>query len=235
MSREQDPEDRFAELARSLRDQSNESDTIDQALAMALETIAGCSEATVSLILRGGRIETLNTTGPRARDADLLQYEVGEGPSLDTIVDQETTLVRDLAHEERWPSWSRRVHHDLGFGSVLCFQLFTTADDYGALTMYSERVDAFDEHDQVVGIAMAAHVAVALASSREIEHRSRSAHTRTTIGQAMGIVMERYGLDTTRAFQFLQRVSSITNTRLLTVAEHVVATRRIPDRHGTGP
>ncbi|KAA1418166.1 GAF and ANTAR domain-containing protein [Mumia zhuanghuii] len=223
-----DPDDRFADLARCLTDQGDESDTLDQALKMTVETIAGCDEAAISLIRRGNRVETLNATGSRARDADFLQYEVGEGPCLDTIHDHGTTLVRDLAHEGRWPHWSLPVSRDLGFGSVLCFQLFTSADDYGALNMYADRVDAFDEHDQVVGVAMAAHIAVALASSRQIEQLGRSVRTRTIIGQAMGIVMERYDLDDPRAFRFLQRVSNMTNIRLLDVAEHIVTTRQIP-------
>ncbi|MGH1565203.1 GAF and ANTAR domain-containing protein [Mumia sp. DW29H23] len=228
MTQNEGPDDRFAELARSLKDQDDESDTLDTALKLAVETIAGCDEAAISLVRRGGRIETLNSTGERARQADLLQYEVNDGPCLDTIREHETTLVRDLGHEERWPRWSRHVHDDLEFGSVLCFQLFTAADDYGALNMYSEQVDAFDDHDQVVGLAMSAHIAVALSSSRQIEHLNRSVRSRTVIGEALGIVMERYGLDENRAFRFLQRVSSITSTRLVVVAEHIVATRAIP-------
>lgn len=136
--------------------------------------------------------------------------------------------MRDLASDRRWTRWSQQVHRDLGFGSVLCFQLFTAADDYGALNLYSETVDAFDDNDDAVGYAMAAHIAVALAASRTIEQLGRSVQTRTVIGQAMGIVMERYGLDPSHGFQFLQRVSSLTNTKLLAVAQHIVATREIP-------
>ncbi|MBW9205777.1 GAF and ANTAR domain-containing protein [Mumia sp. zg.B53] len=231
MPRQQDPEDRFVELARSLKEQGDESETLDHALKMAVDIISGCDEAAVSLIRRGGRIETLNTIGSRAAEADQLQYDAGEGPCLDTIAHHETTLVPNLADEARWPRWSQRVNRDLGFGSALSFQLFTTATDYGALNMYAERADAFDGHDQIVGLAMAAHIAVALASSRQIDNLGRSVNSRTVIGQAMGIVMERYGLDDSRAFRFLQRVSSITNTRLLAVAEHIVTTRRIPEQH----
>lgn len=230
----QEPDDGFAELARSLRDQADESHTLDQALKLAVETLDGCNEAAVTLIGRGGVVETPNSTGPRAAEADHLQYALGVGPCLDTIRDQETTLVRDLANDRRWARWSQQVHRDLGFGSVLCFQLFTAADDYGALNLYSDRVDAFDAEDEVVGYAMAAHIAVALAASRTIEQLGRSVQTRTVIGQAMGIVMERYGLDPSHGFQFLQRVSSLTNTKLLAVAQHIVATRELPPPHTDG-
>lgn len=229
-----EPDDGFAEVARSLRDQADESDTLEQALKLAVETIAGCDEAAVSLVGRSGRVETPNATGPRATEADRLQYALGVGPCLDTIRDHETTLVRDLANDRRWTRWSQQVHRDLGFGSALCFQLFTAADDYGALNLYSDRVDAFDDNDDAVGYAMAAHIAVAVAASRKIEQLGRSVQTRTVIGEAMGIVMERYALDPVRGFQFLQRVSSLTNTKLLAVAEHIVATREIPSPDAGG-
>ena len=52
--------------------------------------------------------------------------------------------------------------------------------------------------------------------------------TRTVIGQAIGIVMERYDLDEDRAFSVLRRISSHENTKLRDVAAQLVATRRLP-------
>ncbi len=46
--------------------------------------------------------------------------------------------------------------------------------------------------------------------------------SRKVIGQAIGIIMERYGLDEDRAFGFLRRVSRQTNVKLRFVAADVV-------------
>jgi AmiR/NasT family two-component response regulator len=46
--------------------------------------------------------------------------------------------------------------------------------------------------------------------------------TRNLIGQAVGIVMERYQLDSDRAFAFLVRLSQSANTKLRTVAAGLV-------------
>ena len=56
--------------------------------------------------------------------------------------------------------------------------------------------------------------------------------TRKNIGQAIGIVMERYGITEDRAFQFLIRASSTSNVKLRDVAEEVVTSS--VERYRTG-
>jgi AmiR/NasT family two-component response regulator len=51
---------------------------------------------------------------------------------------------------------------------------------------------------------------------------------RKLVGQAMGILMERYDLDADRAFKVLQRYSQSTNTKLRDVAQQLIDTRRLP-------
>ena len=48
--------------------------------------------------------------------------------------------------------------------------------------------------------------------------------SRKVIGQALGILMERYRVDADRAFQFLVRASSSSNVKLRDVAEEIVVT-----------
>jgi GAF domain-containing protein len=159
---------------------------------------------------------------------DRLQYELNEGPCLDSIAHSETIQSPDLLTESRWPTWGPRVVKDLGVRSMLCFQLFTTARSLGALNLYSEHAQAFGEQDVVVGLNLAAHIAVALAASREIDTRDLAIVHRTVIGQAEGILMERYDLTPDKAFSVLKRVSQDTQTKLVDIAFELVRTRRIP-------
>ena len=57
--------------------------------------------------------------------------------------------------------------------------------------------------------------------------------SRTLIGQAVGIVMERYDLNDERAFAFLKRLSSHRNVKLRLVAREIVdatdSDGRVPD------
>ena len=111
---------------------------------------------------------------------------------------------------------------------MLCLQLFTAEDTLGALNLYSLREDAFDDASRVEALALAAHVAVALAAARQIGQLRVAIETRTVIGQAEGILMERFDLSAGQAFSALVRVSSVTNRKLSAVATELVTTRRVP-------
>jgi GAF domain-containing protein len=220
--------DRFADIARSLGAETSELGTLEKALSVAVEIIEGCQHAGISLVVRGRSIETPAATSNVSLRGDQLQYELREGPCLDSIEFQETIVSPDLLQETRWPAWAPRVAQELGVRSMLCFQLFTTGRSLGALNLYSESVDAFDVEDRAVGLTLAAHIAVALAASREIDTRDIAMLNRTVIGQAEGILMERYDLSPDKAFSVLKRVSQDTQTKLVIVATELVRTRRMP-------
>jgi GAF domain-containing protein len=222
------PGDRFADIARSLGAQTSELGTLERALSVAVEIVEGCQHAGISLVVGGRRIETPAATSNVALRGDQLQYELGEGPCLDSIAYHETVLSPDLLKETRWPTWAPQVARELGVRSMLCFQLFTSARSLGALNLYSESVDAFHSESQAVGLTLAAHIAVALAASREIDTRDVAMLNRTVIGQAEGILMERYDLSSDKAFSVLKRVSQDTQTKLVLVAAELVRTRRMP-------
>ena len=52
--------------------------------------------------------------------------------------------------------------------------------------------------------------------------------SRKRIGQAQGILMERYGLDEARAFEVLRRYSQDHNIKLRYVAEHLITAGQLP-------
>ena len=117
---------------------------------------------------------------------------------------------------------------ELGVSSMLSFQLYTTADTLGALNMYSRRADAFDEDDVNAGMLLAAQGAVALAESQQVAQLQNAALSRTIIGQAEGILMERFQITADQAFAVLRRVSQENNVKLYQVASELVVTREIP-------
>jgi len=58
--------------------------------------------------------------------------------------------------------------------------------------------------------------------------------SRTIIGQAEGILMERLGLDPAEAFAHLRQVSQTENRKLLTVCNEIVETRNLPASEQSG-
>jgi GAF domain-containing protein len=226
--RAQDPGDRFAAIARDLENQESESETVERMIALAVETIHGCDYAGVSVVDRRRRITTAAATDDRVQKADQEQYDLDQGPCLDAIRQEQTISCPQLATDSRWPDWGSWVADNLEIRSMLCFQLFTTGRSYGSLNLYSSRPDAFDEHDETIGLALAAHAAVALARSRLVDNLNVAVVNRTIIGQAEGILMERYNIDSDQAFSMLSRVSQAENRRLNAIAEELIRTRSTP-------
>lgn len=221
-------EDQFASVARALRREPSELETIERAIGVATEVVTGCDFAGITLVRHRGRIETPAATNDVARRGDQLQLELDQGPCLDVLREQEVVSCDDLRTDDRWPLWSPRVATELGVRSMLCFQLFTTSESLGALNLYARRPAAFDARDRATGLAFAAHLAVALSSRQDIDGHGHALVNRTTIGQAEGILMERYRLSPEQAFTFLKRVSQDSNTKLADVAEQLVESRLTP-------
>jgi AmiR/NasT family two-component response regulator len=70
---------------------------------------------------------------------------------------------------------------------------------------------------------LATHAATALiAESKQIQFASALA-SRDVIGQAKGMIMERFAVDAVRAFELLTKLSQNTNIPLATIAADLVA------------
>jgi transcriptional regulator with GAF, ATPase, and Fis domain len=227
--------DQLAEAARAFQAESGKQDLLARAVAIAPEIIDGCDYAGVSVVHRKGVIDTPAATNEAVRLLDELQFTLKEGPCFDAIWTGDTVLSTDLANDPRWPQWGPKVVAELGVASMLSYRLFTTTETLGALNLYSRRLDAFDAFDINSGLYLAAHLAVAFAEARTAEHLNTAIINRTAIGQAEGILMERFDLVPAQAFAVLTRISQQRNVRLHLVAAELVKTRELPDLGDDSP
>jgi AmiR/NasT family two-component response regulator len=69
---------------------------------------------------------------------------------------------------------------------------------------------------------------VAVAETQQVDGLRIAALNRAIIGQAQGILMERYTIDPEQAFNVLRRVSQDNNIKLIRVADELVRIRRTP-------
>jgi GAF domain-containing protein len=220
--------EQLAAAAREMQGETDPQQTMHMAVRLSVEQIDGAQHAGITLIHRGGRLDTPAADSEVVLQIDALQIEMDQGPCLEAIRHHETVSSPDLAADDRWPEWGQRVVDTYGIRSMLCFQLFTHEDNVGALNLYSPELDGFDEEDREHGLALAAHVAVAVAAAQEVSQLRGAMDARTTIGQALGILMERYDLTPEQAFSVLSRVSSLENRKLRMLAAELVRTRNLP-------
>ena len=184
----------------------------------------GCDRAGVALRCTGGAVITLAASDPVVAVADWLQSQHADGPAVSPAWSAPQVAVSDLARCDTWPVWASAIA-DLGVVSVLATQIVTPEGSTGSLTLYYSRPVSFNDHELALARVLAQHAASELGHAHAAAHLMTAAGGRTRIGQAQGILMERFGLEAEEAFAVLTRRSQDTNTKLLDVAECLIATR----------
>ena len=214
---------RMAELARvtALR---KVDDVLADVTATAKELIPGVDVAGVLLVGKGRAFETLAPTNDLMFKLDELQMRYGEGPCVEAALDEIVVRTDDFRNEPRFPNYAPEVVR-LGVLSALSFKLYTADRTAGALNLFGFEPKLWDSEAESIGMILAAHAAAAILASREGEQLQSALSTRDRIGQAKGIIMERFKIDDVRAFAMLRQLSQDTNTKLLDVAQRVIDTR----------
>jgi len=213
----------FAELAQTLDAQTSVSDALDEAVRLALETVDGAELAGISWLVQGKPIVTPASTDPLVVQLDELAFELKQGPSLDAGQEQATSIIADMAAEERWPEFARRAS-ELGIASMISCGLSSPRRTLGALNLYSRDPNAFTDEDGQVTEIYAAHASIVLVS-RQLESDLRVAvDSRGLIGQAIGILIERHKVQPQQAFDLLVRASQRRHVKLRDVASQLVET-----------
>ncbi|NUR93749.1 MAG: GAF and ANTAR domain-containing protein [Kribbellaceae bacterium] len=219
----------FARLAVELHDAPSVEETVDAVVQFALQAL-NCTYAGVAFAARGSRPEVAAVTDPVVADIYELQITNEDGPLVTSMREQVPVLIRDTTTETRWPVWAGKVAA-LGVRSVLDVPLAAgpvPRRTVGVLGLYSPDADAFGPDDEAVAHILARHASVALASARHEASLAQAVDARKLVGQAMGILMERFDIDADRAFAVLRRYSQDTNTKLRDVAEQLISTRKLP-------
>ncbi len=219
----------LSELARHLHQKDTVDDTLMGIVRASVDNVPSAQFAGISVVEARREVSTQAWSDEVVQVCDQAQYESGQGPCLDAVYEQQTVRVSDMRAEQRWPEFARRAA-EVGIGSMLSLQLYVSGDNLGALNLYSSSPEAFDDESEHVGLLLAAHAAVAMASARREEQLVRAMETRDLIGQAKGILMERYKITGDQAFCLLIRVSQNTNMKLRDIADHLTATGELAAR-----
>lgn len=210
----------FSAFARSVQQQNDPAETLVEIVRAAVDLVPGCDEGSISVVKGRSRVVSEAASSELPKVVDALQEKYG-GPCLDSAYNSETVRVADMASETRWPHFSEAAL-EAGAAGMLSLQLYVEGDNLGALNLFSRSADAFDDESEHVGLLFAAHAAVAYAAVRQEAKLRRTVTTRQLIGQAQGILMERYKVTDDQAFAMLVRVSQHGNIKLRDVAAHLV-------------
>lgn len=213
----------MARIARDLDAQQGVDATLHALVAAAVDAIPGADSAGITLVHKHGlKLDVAYASDQFVVDLDTAQFEVAEGPCLHSAYEHRTVRVEDFAIEQRWPTFAARAH-ELGAGSQLALQLYVHGEDMAALNVYSRGARAFSDESEQIGLLFASHAAIAMATARREEHIRTAIDSRDIIGQAKGILMERFKITADQAFQVLIKASTETNIKLRDVAQKFAA------------
>lgn len=215
---------RMAELARGLAAPRRLEQVLAEVTAMAVEVIPGADVAGVLLVKKGGEFESLADTDGLAAQLDKLQHDFGEGPCAEAALQETIVRSDDLRSEPRWPKYAPAAVK-LGVFSSLSFKLYTADRTAGALNLFGHRANVWDTESETIGAVFAAHAAAAILAGSHAEQLYSAVSTRDRIGQAKGIIMERFGVDDVRAFELLRTLSQENQMKLVDIAQRIIDTR----------
>lgn len=236
LSRERRPEPMDADVSHhellrtamaQLSDNIAEPGDIDSLLRTVTTTVIELLDqvhAADVLLVDGNEFRSVAATSPLPLRLDAVQQRLRQGPCWDaaTTTSNPVTVCNDLRTDTRWPEFSTAAVAE-NVHSMLSFRLYTHNHRVGALNLFALETDAFDYDAETIGAMLATNAAAALIShDRGLQFQS-ALHSRDIVGQAKGMIMERFAVDATRAFELLTKLSQDTNISLARVAADIVA------------
>lgn len=215
----------FTALADIVYQGSSHSDVYAAICVAATLMVPGCDRA--SLLLRHGdaAYRTVAATDELAYRIDLLETSVGEGPCLDAIEEETGQIDPDLTTTSQWPELAARLVADIPVRGAMGFRLLVDGRKVGALNLFSDAANAFDQTSVANATVLAAFASVAINAAAHGEDATtlrRGLVSNREIGKAIGMMMVLNNISDDEAFAMLRRTSQDLNVKLVDVAAEFV-------------
>ncbi|OBB92087.1 GAF and ANTAR domain-containing protein [Mycobacterium sp. 852002-40037_SCH5390672] len=213
----------LVELVANLqREQSDTASGLHELIEHGVDHVIGSQYAGITLAEKNKSVSSVAATHRYPMVLDAIQNRCGEGPCLAAAWEHHIMHIADLNAEQRWLCYRRYALEQTPIRSILSYELYVDHSSMAALNFYADRPQAFSEESVEVGAVFATHTALAWSMMRRQEQFRSALASRDIIGQAKGVVMERFNLDAVEAFELLTRVSQKSNIRLTDVAATLI-------------
>lgn len=224
----------LAQASVTINESRTVQETLDAIVHATRTSLPEFAHVSISVKNRAGAFATEAGTGQLAWELDSVQYGMDDGPCVQAIETEPVVVVEHLRHEQRWPTYTP-VAAARGVRSQVAVRLFTDAKHVAGLNLYCTERDEVDATSAETARLFATHAAIILGHAQQQDQLNQALQSRKVIGQALGILMERYHIDADRAFQFLVRASSTSNIKIRDVADEIVTSSVEKYRAGPRP
>lgn len=178
-----------------------------------------------------GVLVTPDGSAPLGQECDQIQWRLGQGLACDALT-AELVAASDLTADPRWPALVPAAAA-LGGRSAFAVRLHVRGT-LGSMAVYAGR-PVVPEHAAVEHLrTIAAHLSVLLDVAVRVHHIDEAMRSRGMIGQAIGLLAERYGIAADQAFAALRRISQTDNVKIAHLAAVLVETGDLAGLHVRG-
>jgi ANTAR domain/GAF domain len=213
----------LADLVANLdRDGTDATARLRELIENGVRHVAGCQYAGITLAEKGRAVTSVVATHRYPMILDAIQDRCGEGPCLTPGWLHHMMHVDDLNVDQRWPRFQRYALEETPIRSIVSYELYDGGDSMAALNFDAEHPHAFTDESLELGGVFATHVALAWSMMRRHDQFRSALASRDIIGQAKGVIMERFNLDAVEAFDLLTRLSQRSNTKLIDIARRLI-------------
>ncbi|UQX88395.1 GAF and ANTAR domain-containing protein [Jatrophihabitans telluris] len=224
----------FARIAHELAAQPDVQSTTDRIVALAKEVLA-CDSTAIWSLTTAGMTRMHSATDPAlAASFNGVVNETREGVSWECLNTHTTVRVDDIRTDQRWPAYRAFVlsQPEPRLLSAVGYSLDVEDRNLGALVISSTRANHFDDERTDMGAVFAAHAAISMeaaGAADRVGNLERALESNRRIGIALGILMARYRVTESQAFDMVRSASQHAHEKLRMIAEHVVLTGDLPE------
>lgn len=217
----------WTRLERLLAESPSVEDYLRAAVGLAepLIGVDGSYSLTADLY---GHLYTAGTSDRDAWAADQVEFDTETGPCVEAMRSGVTTEIADLTAETRWPAWTS-VALVLGFRSAGGVPAEVSPGQRIALDLYAPALEAFGGEPMQRATLFIEELARTVPTALRIFEQTRRAAdlqealaSRSTIDQALGVMMAQNRCSRDEAFGILRRASQHRNLKLRDLAATVI-------------
>jgi len=219
----------IAELVGALVRGTDTTELLTKLTCASVALVPGAEFAKISRI-DDGQLCSIAATSELIALLDSAQQSVGQGPCLDAINGRTPIRCGDVRADARWPHFARSAA-TAGLRSVLSCPFDTPGLGSATLSLFGSQPGVFGARSDAVAEVLANHAAIMLVTEEHERQFKAALSSRDVIGQAKGMIMERFDVDSDRAFAMLKTISQESNTPVRDLAARLVERGR---RHDGG-
>jgi GAF domain-containing protein len=190
--------------------------------------VVDAAGAGIMLASEGSGLDFVAASDERVVEAEEHQAELETGACFEAYAINRLVVVEDLAQDDRWPEYSRRVT-GLGLHSVLGIPMNAFGQTIGVINFYREPPSTWTDEDVNTAEIITAMGAGYILNANQLraqhtlsEQLHAAIESRDVIGQAKGILMARGNIGADDAFELLRQRSQQHNQKLRQVAQRLI-------------